>query len=227
MRFFMGRQLGAAWVEEDITDERGGRWIAAARLAAQGGHLVVSEVRLFPRDDRFALRPPGEWHSGLSWAPVIPAAGVTHKLLRRVPIGAFAPFATSYASRALESGEPAVPIFRLLLEASLPGVGRAWPPRPRPRRNIGHPDEFYAELAREYVAACQASRRPLRDIARRRSLEPERVRDLLHEARERGLLSPGTPGRRGGHLLPRAVALLTRPSTPVRRKARRALGRKR
>jgi hypothetical protein len=223
MNFHIGRREGEAWVEEDIRDERGGKWTVAARLAVQDRKILVTELRLFPKDSSVA-RLAGEWRPERAWETRL-LPGVTPKLLRRIPMGAFVPYVTSFISEAWESGEQSVPLFKGLMEQALPGVGRTLPPRPRPRRNAGLPDEAYAELAREYVEACQHSRRPLQDIAERHAVAPEKIRDRLHEARVRGLLSPGTPGQRGGHLLPRALALLSqprkpKPKRPTRRKPR-------
>jgi hypothetical protein len=83
-------------------------------------------------------------------------------------------------------------------------------PRPRPRRSTGRDDLPYARLARDYVTANRGSRSPVKDLAEARGERPARIRDMVHEARERGLLSPANSGVRGGVLLPRAEALLRR-----------------
>jgi hypothetical protein len=59
-------------------------------------------------------------------------------------------------------------------------------------------------------------------IARRRRQPPSRVRDMVHAARRRGLLSRHRPGVRGGELTDRAKTLLRREtSRRQRRRGRR------
>src|SRR5437899_2460515 len=62
-------------------------------------------------------------------------------------------------------------------------------------------DEFYAELAFEYEwEVRQGNPRPVKTIALRLGLNAMRVRDMLHAARHRGLLSKNGQGRRAGKL---------------------------
>jgi hypothetical protein len=108
------------------------------------------------------------------------------------------------------------------LNRILPGADTV-APRPRERRNVGRDDRFYARLAAEYVQRLAAgSVHPVKDLAAKRGETPGRIRDQLHEARVRGLLSKGEAGKRGGYLLPRARQLLggVQP-TPTPRRRRR------
>lgn len=106
---------------------------------------------------------------------------------------------------------------RQMLESA--GVAHVTAPRKR-RGRPGRPDIFYARLAASYVEALMAgSRSPTADVAKNFLYSPEHVRDAIHTARERGLLSrPPGKGRPGGQLTERAKAMLdggaTSESTP-------------
>jgi len=63
---------------------------------------------------------------------------------------------------------------------------------------------------RDYLAAIAAgNRRPIREIAVAYRVTTSKARDMVHEARERGLLSKGKSGVMGGKILPRAQQLLS------------------
>jgi hypothetical protein len=103
------------------------------------------------------------------------------------------------------------------------------PPHSRaPRQRL--PMTYYAELAAEYVAALErGDQRPIQTMAAARGIVVHRVRDLLHRARVRGLLSASEPGRTGGALTPKARALLAPnapPPTEAKPTARPATARK-
>lgn len=88
-------------------------------------------------------------------------------------------------------------------------IAAAAPGRRRGRKPF--PDRFYAEVARDYIdAIAKGSRNPTLDAARRLPANRRRrVRDILHEARNRNLLTPAPKGRRqGGDLTETARALL-------------------
>jgi hypothetical protein len=77
----------------------------------------------------------------------------------------------------------------------------------RPGRR-GRDDAFFAAFAAEYVArVAEGSSRPVAELAKRRHLSPERVRDVLHQARTRELLTRPASGKAGGHLTEKALAL--------------------
>jgi hypothetical protein len=78
--------------------------------------------------------------------------------------------------------------------------------RKRPGR-VGRDDVEYARVAAAYVAAL-GSRAPVRRVAEKLGLLPETVRDLLHEARRRGLLTKLGRGKAGGTLTEKALNLL-------------------
>lgn len=79
---------------------------------------------------------------------------------------------------------------------------------PRPGRR-GRDDRFYAALARDYVVVLSTSSSPVADLGEKYAMSRSQVRNLLHEARQRGLLTtPATRGQAGGELTDRARALL-------------------
>ena len=94
--------------------------------------------------------------------------------------------------------ERAVPVFRKMrtVEADHPG-----------RR--GRPDEYLAIIALVYVSMLTSkSPNPVRETAARLELAPEYVRDALHRARVRELLTRAPRGRAGGTLTPKALEVL-------------------
>jgi hypothetical protein len=181
-------QDDGVWVEEKLP----GGWLARGRMVARHGRVVVAELRITPLVDP------------------IPSGGVTRDVVRSVPLGSMAPHVLALASFHQGSGIGGLDEhFASTVGALLPSLTRIVPPRPRPRRAAGRGDRFYAELARDYLAALErGSSRPVTELAAARKESVSRVRDMVHTARELSLLSPGEPGRRGGRLLPRAHALL-------------------
>jgi DNA-binding IscR family transcriptional regulator len=49
---------------------------------------------------------------------------------------------------------------------------------------------------------------PVDDLASRHNLSASQIRNLMHACRRRGMLTASPPGRAGGELTPRAIALL-------------------
>lgn len=186
------------WLEVEVDKD----WTAAARLAVQEGRVIVSELRVFPRDRELGAGVAGLWRGEvLGTHATVPVGGLKSELLRRVRI-------PKYAARArdvVESWRRAGGMAEESARVSLPGLAASTPGR----RRTGRPDRFYAELAAEYVRTIEkGSRRPVEDIRTRRRLATAQVRDLIHEARERGFLSKGEQGAAGGYLLPKAEQLL-------------------
>ncbi|MGH9462360.1 MAG: hypothetical protein ACRD1X_14155 [Vicinamibacteria bacterium] len=195
-----------AWVQMVLP---GKQWLVSGRMEVEGDRVVVAELRLFSLTDK------------------VPEAGISQKVVRRVPFGLFRSFALSMANYATKYG------FRFLeepIKRELPGL--KVPPRPRPRRSAGLDDLYYAKLADHYIKAItkRGSRTPVADLAAVRGETPETIRDRVHEARVRGLLSKSEPGRMGGVLLPRGLDLLgiaRKRKTAKQPKTRAKEGRKR
>ena len=81
--------------------------------------------------------------------------------------------------------------------------------RPGPR---GRDDLHYARWAALYVAALARSTTPVAKLAGQHNISTSRIRNILHAARRRGLLTEAPPGRPGGELTERARQLLAEKS---------------
>jgi transposase-like protein len=79
---------------------------------------------------------------------------------------------------------------------------------PRPGRR-GRPDVFYAELAKQYVDLLAEGSTPTKDLAERLGYSASSIRDLIHQARRRGLLTRASKGLAGGELTENARRLLS------------------
>ena len=83
----------------------------------------------------------------------------------------------------------------------------------RPGRR-GHGDLYYIEYAARYVAALdRGSSKAVAEVAEELSRDgrphtAEYIRDVIHQARRRGLLTHAPPGRPGGQLTDKAHAVL-------------------
>jgi len=214
------RDREGAWIRDTLRDAHGARWTADAWVVQRSGRLVVGEVRVFPAEGA-PVTPGTPWGGRASH---VPRRGLERRLLRDVPVGRYAPLAEAWVSQMAQQPDfaaDAVPRVDLsILNIVLPGASTI-APRPRARRNVGRDDLFYARLAQEYVDRVAAgSASPVKDIARGRDDKPAHIRDLLHESRERGLLSEARPGKREGHLLARGRALLATTRTTKKGKPR-------
>jgi hypothetical protein len=207
-----------AWLEVELGDG----WRAAYRLVPYAGQPVVAEVRIFPADT-WPGQTPGAWRADLlgvgagGAAPLIGPAvdgpavrhGITARVLRRVRLGEHRRYASTMMSR----------LRRRQGRDRLTAWGFAGPrTRPVAGEPRGRPDRVYAEIAGAYVARLAAgSRRPVADLARRRKLAESVVRDMIHEARARGMLTAGRQGVPGGQLTAHAEQLLRAPRKEQRR----------
>jgi hypothetical protein len=202
----------SVWLEMTI----GGAWRAAARLGVQEGRLIVAELRVFPREPG---RPPGIWSAEiLGSKAAVPPGGLTARLLRQVHLSEVPARAQALLASSFRFEAP--PGAKIRVEP-LAVEGIPIPQRPRPERRTGRGDAFYAQLAADYVQAIErGSRQPVKELAKQRSCPRAQIRDMLHEARVRQLLSPGKQGRLGGILTGRATTIL-RSSQPKRRRRRK------
>lgn len=210
-------QVVEAWIEIPVGD-----WIVAYRLVNDRGTPVVGELRLFPAE---GARPgPGQWSGELLGPEArVPRGGITARVLRRIRVRAYLRVMTEVVRRL----RAAAPKLAQRLGWATPAEPAA-EARPGSRRGRkGRPPEFYAAIARDYVAAvARGSWRPVVDVATRRRLRVTTVRDMIRRARSLGLLTLNGPGLRGGALTPRADALLRRPRRR-RGRTRRRRGRAR
>lgn len=218
------RRVSDVWLEQAIDD----RWMAAYRIVTSDGRPRVAELRVFPLEPEFKTRPEGEW-SGV-WQGVeaiAPRRGLTKAVLGGVRLHEW----TAQTRAILASFEQrvgrehvgvlaeALARFRLPLPA---------PPRPALGSRGGRPrlpDEFYARIAAEYVAALTAGRPPAQTIAKQRREPGPRVRGWIHRARNRGLLEGRGQGTTIGQLSEKAIFILEA-EKQLRRRGRRSTTRR-
>jgi len=208
------QQGEAMWVVLPLGED----WDSYVRFASQEGHPVVAELRILPRTDTPGVPADLDEHEH-DWDDVIggmtpthtPAGGLTTRALRDVHLGRALELAYGQLGRAFERGRrhPTFPVPVSFAEQAVST------PR-RPGRK-GREDRFYAIVAAAYVDAIErGSRTPVVSAAEALSnarsgpYEPPYVRDLLHVARQRGLLTRPPRGRAGGQLTDKARALLQR-----------------
>ncbi len=185
--------------------------MAAYRLVVKSGRPLVAEVRLLPND-------PGEPSRSGRWSEdplAVPPDGIPGRALRAlklgVPLKRFSGFL-----RGLERD----PTFekQLLGAFGIPPGSKIV--RRRPGR-AGRPDSFYLVWAVAYVKRlATGSRRPVKDLAEHPPKDIRgyvsdgnvtsvaTVRDVIHQARVRDLLTDSPPGRPGGELTPKAKQML-------------------
>lgn len=204
------RRRAEAWVEAVVNEQ----WMAAYRLVP-GPHRepVIAEIRIFPRE-RARGRPPGRWSAEvLGLDTTIPEGGLSAEVVRQVRIGEHRQVGAAFSRWLDEERTTRQSTFRGQTAPALGALaGQTFtlstlePKRGRPPIRS---EQFYAKLARDYAErVAQGSPRPTTDVARRRRLSAARVRDMLHEARKRDLLSSVGQGRSGGELTPKALAIL-------------------
>jgi len=78
-----------------------------------------------------------------------------------------------------------------------------------PRRSGGKRERYLAETSARYLVLCGESGSPTKALAEELHLSTATVRDQLGDARRRKLLVAAAPGRPGGTLTPKALALLS------------------
>ena len=171
-------------------------WTAAYRLGSQDNRPIVTELRLFPRE-RSKRRSPGTWsaerHGSLAAAPL---GGITASLLRRVSLSDYAQFA----------GRVPAALTGDLVEKEVPR-----PRRPSQRGRKPRSERAVAEIAQCYAETVSAgSSRPVAEVALKKRIPEATVRNVIHQARQQGLLSKTLQGRVGGQLTAKAKKLLRR-----------------
>ena len=193
-------------------------WDAYVRFVAENGHPVIAELRVLPTlmdQPRDAWIIPtleaGDQPPRGDWLQEPPEGGLTARTLRK----------GLHLGRASELAYEQI-------DTWLRQEQRMARPRPSkftrdaidvPRRpgSKGRDDLYYAVVASAYVHALeQGSAKPVVTAAQalskhyRGTYEPAYVRDLLHVARQRGLLTRPPRGRAGGQLTEKAHAVLER-----------------
>ena len=186
---------------ETILD--GNEWLAAFHIVIEAGLPVVAELRIYP----FEEHEPNQWNFAGQWSgtenaedATIPHGGLTSTTVKKIRFGAL------QAIPELVALARKHPTYHRDLESF--GLLSQVPNRhPGPK---GKSDLYLAKLAQQYVNLVDSGNpNPVKTIAKKgRGRTPEQIRDLLHTARKRQLLSEAPKGQAGGFLLPLAVKLL-------------------
>jgi hypothetical protein len=203
------------WYEAEV-----GEWVAAWRLLPQGGRVVFGELRLLPNEPR---RKAGRWSADRAR---VPGGGITVKELRRlvVEIGEHRRQAQSgvsnWITKELRRERPLLYPFGPQGLFERHGVTGAFVDETggvvsgvvamhlAPKR-MRRDNRFYAEMAAAYAQAVEAgNNRPIDTIADALDRSRNTVKDVIREARARGLLTETTHGRAGGRLTAKAKRLL-------------------
>jgi hypothetical protein len=197
-------------------------WVVALRLLKQADRLVVSEVRVFPKEEPNSLTI-GEWSGALLGKDAAcPEGGLTTRLVRRVrlgdiqkSIGAILEEARKQEKRqrdsrsiddlrdivasktgrrpdALTHGEGYSPFSG---EGPFGGITSKSPTKAGARRGRKPVDDIeYIRVAAHYAKRVAArSRHPARDVAARFKLSTAKAGMMIYRARERGFLSRVDP----------------------------------
>ena len=128
----------------------------------------------------------------------------TSELLRTIPVGRI----EATANAQLTVVDAAVVPAPARRRRHRPDTGAPRPPAPNdtgweqpppgtPGTPRGRPDRFYADIAAEYQDQTRRSRRPAADLADRHGVPASTAHRWIKEARRRGLLAPGRPGKAG------------------------------
>jgi hypothetical protein len=167
---------GTHWTAR-VTERNADGWKVTVDFVEQNGAPVVREVRVAPR------------------SRATPLGGLSMRRLQALKIQPLLELARETAARHLADDPHAQEEVSALLTQPL---------LRRPGRR-GHHDLVYALLAVEYESLILAGeRKPVVAIAKARHLSRARVRDMVLEARRRGLLTPAARGRASGAATPKA-----------------------
>jgi hypothetical protein len=202
------------WVCPDARRDEDVDWLVYYRVVEQEEELVIAEVRVVPAPSSekemrwlgFGFRRPAQ-RPRVYAEPAIPVGGLTVRRLRAAlhKDEAIAMARSEGAvDKVVRDRSPSSRFPRLFTDDALK--------TPRRVGRRGHPDRFYAELAARYVAAMETgSKAPVAAVAKKlgHGYTPEYVRDALHRARTRGLLTRPPQGRAGGRLTDKGREALT------------------
>jgi hypothetical protein len=131
---------------------------------------------------RLTIEPSGD---------TVPGTGITTRMLQGVRAGDMLRASREAARQA----------------AAMAGLEREWPVS-RQSGPRGQNDLYYARWAAAYVAALEASARPIADLAAEHHLSVSRVSDIIRKCRIKEMLTQPGQGRAGGQLTQKAVATL-------------------
>jgi hypothetical protein len=194
---YFAQNQGDSWVVIPFGDG----WIAAQRLAVQEGHMVVSELRVYPLER--PRRGAGEWSRETA---AIPKGGLSTTLLRRgAPVGvhAVAPVVRDWVEEVgfKKSGWPnearqiAERVARQFSLFGGPQPRESSINRGRPGRKPSRDYAFYEEVAADYRRWSKQT--PARNIAEKWGVSHATARTWIHTARHKLKLLPQTRAGRG------------------------------
>jgi len=196
------------WYEVDFDEH----WTASFRLAIQHGRIVVSEVRIFPTEDR---REPEMAYEAGKWSVEdlgpdvqVPPGGVTSQVVRKVPFDSLS--TVSDIIEWVKANRPEE--WTSLAPSGLTSERERRRPGPK-----GPTDEELVEYADQYLGLIREGiTNPHTVLSRQHGHSTHHSKHLIDTARERSLLSspesavekPG--GRAGGMLTPNGEDILRR-----------------
>jgi len=138
---------------------------------------------------------------------VVLKGAVSTRALQRIPLRMLERYALAFLAAGVdfwrqnpEDG------FEDLVEHLVGSFDRAVKPLPPPE---GSRERRLAWVAARYVELCGETGSPTKALAEELGFSAATVRDQLGDARRRGLLDKPGKGRAGGHLTPKAQALLS------------------
>jgi hypothetical protein len=178
------------WLEVPVANLE---WVAAYRLVLRDASPAVAEVR---------VRPNG---------PEIPPGGVTTRdVLRQVKIAAHIDENWAACSTALLKAYGRDVLYGQ--RGASTAHPQSLPERKRRGRPITWTDRELTRLAARYLEL--QPRRPVPRLAEEKDLSEQQTRNLLRQARARGLLTHPPRGMAGGELTRRAKILYGTPDEP-------------
>jgi hypothetical protein len=197
-----GAENGSASVEVPYRDG----WLLFGHfLLTANGEPLLAEVRLIPdeqHDD--AERDIGEWSGTLEGLKTATTARLTARLLREVRLGDLLSALQTKLSEPKWQREFSHPDLAVIPDIA----SRFADAEPRPGRK-GRPDDHYLAIAVRYAQLhAHHVKNPIQQIAQEQDLDESQVRDRIHQARARDLLTPGRRGTAGGVLTAKANELL-------------------
>ncbi len=169
-------------------------WNAVLLLDQTDDLPRLVELRLVAGDiDSFINKKESTHSLGLKTSGPPETEEITSTLLRRVPV-----------ERLIRLAQQGVPSEI----AELPWREWVTTDRSRPGR-LGRPDIEYAQHAELYVRVLRSGvPKPTAQLAEQLHLSPVQVRNIIGQARKRGLLTSAPKGRAGGELTELAIEIL-------------------
>jgi len=189
-----------------LETELGNGWMVVEAFEIQAGRRVVAELKVCPAPPQVGAHPMRMWGER-SEDDVVPAGGITARLLRTVKVGKYAAPVIADYREWIRKHFGSDGLKRLDAATARPSRNR----HKRKARSHRAASLFYAELARDYVLLWEKGvKSPTGELARLRGVALEKVRSWVHLARANGLLTETSRGKAGGELTALARKILAR-----------------